>query len=1255
MISRYILTLLVACTSLLAGNNGLITRPGNRIPKVHKFTSSANNRIEALKGMESKAPSIFKGAFEGMHFPAYRHSAINGSKGVLLGEGFEGAFPPSGWVLNSTNTGDSTWHKDTRWVSSGTYSSIVWWSFTHQDEWLITPEVILTGSPNSSYVFDFSTYAHKGSTYGDHYYVLISTDHQATWDTLLDIASFTAPDTGWTDTVFSFDLSAYANDTIAIAFNATDNMAVGDTGLWYIWGIDDIEIRYPSQHDVAALAITSPADTLLTPDVSVDLRASFYNPGLSEDTFNVTYQVDSEGINIFQNTINISLASGAQTDTFFGTWTPHGRNIHYSLTAFTSLATDEDNSNDTVYMNVLSFDPHHGGPDNFYYTFVDNDAPDGPTFAWIDANTGTPITLDDDDTTTIDLPFDFPFYTSKIRHLVLSSNGFLAQATDYSDLSNEQLPDPDKNNLIAMWWDDLNPSAQGNIYYYVAADSSYVIIEFDNIVHYGQTAGNTFEVILYPDGNILLQYMQVDASYAASSTIGIQGGTGEQNNYLQYTYNGYPLVPHNGLAILYKYPVFNHDYAVTAIDSLPEIIDTATSLSPMALVRNFGINQETNVPVVMDIMNNSTVVWTQSINVSLDSARDTAIAFGPTPILSSAMYTFSVHTELSGDERPNNDTFNVSVGVSDKILDFESGPDLFKANAGWQWADVSADTAGPASGYSGTHLVGTIPNGDYEDDANYTLDRRFVVTSDSAYLVFAHYYDTEKGYDGANVKISTDGTTFTLLSPVEGYADTASDYNAGIPGEPCFSGHDATWRIEKFPVTGLSGDTVIIRWQFGSDASVDYPGWYIDDVAGIGMSPLYYQHDILVQGIPNPPVLMHPNTYYIPEVVVDNVGLNTENFLVVTIIDSEGTVIDGHTNSVSLSPFESQHLYLDPLFTHDVGVTYHITAKAMLADDNDTTDNLLVKTLATFLEMDTINIPYSEDLPQFDGNVDAKEWSDAVKVDISDVYGKAGTSMPPNISHLYLKVDTTRYMLYVAVKQCVDSSYDDYDQIGLFFDENNDGSFPSPGNDGEGNYWVVYHPQQDTFSFRALHNDGSGSNPVVMNTPFGIGKDTDGYINYEVSIPLGTDNSALSVVPGDTMGMFVYNDDESTGYFYAWWPQSLDMGNWNQPSCYGKVILPEWTDINEHNDKKLYKLAFGPVLPNIIKGNSIVLHYSVPSKQNVVFSFYDVQGRMVNRTSRLSDRGMHTLKVDTKLPDGVYFVNMQAGKKNFKHRFIIAR
>jgi len=157
-------------------------------------------------------------------------------------ESFEGNFPGTDWYVNTT-CADRTWEQvgtinyddGTSVVPpDGVNQVVVGWANDHQDEWLITPAF----SCEETSELTFDTFAHYGSTRGDHYYVKISTDGGVSWTELWDASTLAEADNAYDEAV-TIDLSAYAGNDIKLAWNAVD----GDgAGIWYNWILDNIVI-----------------------------------------------------------------------------------------------------------------------------------------------------------------------------------------------------------------------------------------------------------------------------------------------------------------------------------------------------------------------------------------------------------------------------------------------------------------------------------------------------------------------------------------------------------------------------------------------------------------------------------------------------------------------------------------------------------------------------------------------------------------------------------------------------------------------------------------------------------------------------------------------------------------------------------------------------------------------------------------------------------------------------------------------------
>ncbi|MGH8016311.1 MAG: hypothetical protein ACREBV_08985, partial [Candidatus Zixiibacteriota bacterium] len=178
-----------------------------------------------------------------------------------------------------------------------------------------------------------------------------------------------------------------------------------------------------------------------------------------------------------------------------------------------------------------------GGPDAYGYVWVDSDEPGGPVFSWIDITaTGTDViaSLDDDNYSgPYNIGFGFPFYGNVYNQVYVGSNGIVGFATDSMfsrfkvSIPNTKTPD----NMLAWLWDDLDPTNINNpgAHVYVGMSGSNFVIQFVNYPEYGALVGDVVnaEVILYPNGDIIFQYLTVAPGFdIANCAIGIENADG---------------------------------------------------------------------------------------------------------------------------------------------------------------------------------------------------------------------------------------------------------------------------------------------------------------------------------------------------------------------------------------------------------------------------------------------------------------------------------------------------------------------------------------------------------------------------------------------------------------------------------------------------------------------------------------------------------------------------------------------------------
>jgi len=144
----------------------------------------------------------------------------------------------------------------------------------------------------------------------------------------------------------------------------------------------------------------------------------------------------------------------------------------------------------------------------------------------------TPVAVSDDDFSgPIILPFSFDYFGNTYNDLYIGSNGYVTFGSGFTDLGNDPIPDTfTPNDIIALYWDDLNPSSGGTVSYFtsIIAGQSCFVVEFSNVPHFGSGATVSGQIILCADGSITLNCIdcQSDGGDATQGIENIDGTLG---------------------------------------------------------------------------------------------------------------------------------------------------------------------------------------------------------------------------------------------------------------------------------------------------------------------------------------------------------------------------------------------------------------------------------------------------------------------------------------------------------------------------------------------------------------------------------------------------------------------------------------------------------------------------------------------------------------------------------------------------------
>jgi predicted secreted protein len=252
---------------------------------------------------------------------------------------------------------------------------------------------------------------------------------------------------------------------------------------------------------------------------------------------------------------------------------------------------------------------------------------------------------------------------------------------------------------------------------------------------------------------------------------------------------------------------------------------------------------------------------------------------------------------------------------------------------------------------------------------------------------------------------------------------------------------------------------------------------------------------------------------------------------------------------------------------------------------------------------------WTSSAPTPDGYIQPGEWADAAAYDITVVRakgerpryapGKEGGEVSTGRSlealsgprgevrseavTLYVKNDATH--LYLAIDNPNDTTVFEYDEMGVYFDDNplpSDGRWTSLfcGNaDGEGNFWVNPAGYWNGVAYREIIA-GPDYCGIVDPAPgvSGVVGHASGHAQAELTIDLT--NSALRAMPGDGIGMYLWILNSDTWMLEGQWPSVVQ---WDNPATYGQVRLaaPDvCVDLREPNDEPGFAtgIAYGDKL-----------------------------------------------------------------------------
>ena len=295
---------------------------------------------------------------------------------------------------------------------------------------------------------------------------------------------------------------------------------------------------------------------LVDPGEMVDMEITVHNYG-SCDAEDAEFTLTTGEILVTVTNPNLSFAnlqSGEETTLTFPDISAHeameqGTVVDFSLNT-QSWGGYDHNEDFPITVGNDKYKPV--GPDGYgYYAYDSYDGTLAPEFDWMEiapiaGGQGADLSLGNDQTVQVDLPFTFIHYGEDFTEISVCSNGWMSFGSTFSFIPvNLQMPNAiDPNNMISAFWDDLNPASGGQVCtYYNTVDNTF-IIEWYQVPHIMNPAHlETFQIRLYDpqyyttptgDGEIVIDYLNVSPS-TEYCTVGFEDGTGTIG--IQYLYN----------------------------------------------------------------------------------------------------------------------------------------------------------------------------------------------------------------------------------------------------------------------------------------------------------------------------------------------------------------------------------------------------------------------------------------------------------------------------------------------------------------------------------------------------------------------------------------------------------------------------------------------------------------------------------------------------------------------------------------------
>ncbi len=340
-----------------------------------------------------------------------------------------------------------------------------------------------------------------------------------------------------------------------------------------------IPVDFRSSNIVSNYIISNENNGLLNVGETGSLSLNVYNEGsMSLEGLTATLNYSGSLLSLENNQINFGTINPGQIVTSensvqisASTSVINGSIINIPVVYNTSTGFTT-NSIISVQVGAITVNDPVGPDSHGYYIYDIGDTGYqlAPEYDWIEIDpdyggNGDEVNVYDggnnqDDVTTISLPFTFTFYGENYNTVSVCSNGWISfGSTEMSSFRNYTLPGPGgPSPIVAVFWDDLKTTNGGEIYSYYDQDNDSFIIEWSNLRTYLTNSSESFQIILFNTGDetptgddeMKLQYKDFNNTSVGEYPVGNYDGPVIHGQYctvgiedhlgttgLQYTFN----------------------------------------------------------------------------------------------------------------------------------------------------------------------------------------------------------------------------------------------------------------------------------------------------------------------------------------------------------------------------------------------------------------------------------------------------------------------------------------------------------------------------------------------------------------------------------------------------------------------------------------------------------------------------------------------------------------------------------------------